>query len=123
MTCEANMEALKPTSIKPMYPLDFISECGGSYVKLLTHFDDFRPEDLVDSTPYSVMFGPDKCGGGTSKGQVHLILRHQSPLTTEVMEKHLKPSPTPETDGIPHVYTLILKPDNTLQVRLKVVCV
>jgi calnexin len=37
------------------------TNCGGSYLKLLTHAKDFKPEDLEDSTPYSVMFGPDKC--------------------------------------------------------------
>ena len=34
-----------------------LKECGGSYVKLLTHVNGFKPEDLVDSTPYSIMFG------------------------------------------------------------------
>ncbi len=37
-------------------------ECGGSYVKLLTHADNFSAADLVDTTPYTIMFGPDKCG-------------------------------------------------------------
>lgn len=32
-------------------------------MKLVTEQDGgFTPEDLVDSTPYSIMFGPDKCG-------------------------------------------------------------
>jgi len=38
-------------------------ECGGAYVKLLT-LDD-KHEDLKqfhDKTPYTIMFGPDKCG-------------------------------------------------------------
>ena len=41
--------------------------CGGSYVKLLTHADGFKAEDLVDTTPYTIMFGPDKCGDPNGK--------------------------------------------------------
>lgn len=35
--------------------------CGGSYIKLLTYNEDFTPERMHDKTPYSIMFGPDKC--------------------------------------------------------------
>lgn len=35
--------------------------CGGSYIKLLTHADDFTPEGLHDKTAYSILFGPDTC--------------------------------------------------------------
>lgn len=38
-------------------------ECGGAYLKLLT-LDD-KHSDLKqfhDKTPYTIMFGPDKCG-------------------------------------------------------------
>ena len=45
-----------------------------------------------------------------------MILRHRSPNGT-VSEKHLKPHPTPSTDTLPHVYTLIIKPDAMMQVR------
>ena len=37
--------------------------CGGAYIKLLSHSPEFSAADLVDSTPYTIMFGPDKCGG------------------------------------------------------------
>ena len=36
--------------------------CGGAYLKYLTATPDFDPADLTDGTPYSIMFGPDKCG-------------------------------------------------------------
>lgn len=45
--------------------------------------------------------------------QVHLILRHKSPKTGEIEEKHLQSPPMVETDKATHVYTAILKPDNT----------
>lgn len=41
-------------------------ECGGAYLKLLTLDDKLDDnEDLKqfqDKTPYTIMFGPDKCG-------------------------------------------------------------
>ena len=36
--------------------------CGGGYLKFLTADADFTPADLGANTPYTVMFGPDKCG-------------------------------------------------------------
>ena len=36
--------------------------CGGAYLKYLTATPGFDPADLTDGTPYSIMFGPDKCG-------------------------------------------------------------
>ncbi len=50
--------------------------CGGAYLKLLSAEPGMAPEDLVDSTPYSVMFGPDRCGGpgkvGKQRGDARL---------------------------------------------------
>lgn len=36
--------------------------CGGAYLKFLTNTKDFDPAELTDGTPYTIMFGPDKCG-------------------------------------------------------------
>jgi hypothetical protein len=36
--------------------------CGGAYVKLLSHADGWAPGRLSRKTPYSIMFGPDRCG-------------------------------------------------------------
>jgi calnexin len=44
-------------------------ECGGSYVKLLTDDAAFTPEALNDKTPYTIMFGPDKCGNVGKVGE------------------------------------------------------
>jgi hypothetical protein len=43
---------------------------------------------------------------------VHLILRHKSPKTGEIEEKHLSSPPFVETDGKTHVYTAILRASN-----------
>jgi hypothetical protein len=37
-------------------------ECGGAYVKLLSETSDLTITALDGDTPYSIMFGPDKCG-------------------------------------------------------------
>ncbi|KAK9811492.1 hypothetical protein WJX72_004772 [[Myrmecia] bisecta] len=88
--------------------------CGGAYLKFVKASDDFDPESLEEATPYSIMFGPDKCGG-TNK--VHLILKHTSP-SGDVEEKHLQTPPLVETDKLSHVYTVVLKPDNTYAVLI-----
>lgn len=88
--------------------------CGGAYLKLLT--DGPGIKDLIqfnDKTPYSIMFGPDKCGP-TSK--VHFIIRHKNPKNNSITEKHclkLKTEETVFTDHQPHLFTLIVKPDNS----------
>lgn len=56
------------------------------------------------------MFGPDKCG---STNKVHLIIRHKSPLTGKIEEKHLKTPPAIKDDDLTHVYTAILYPGNS----------
>ncbi|NXG62065.1 CLGN protein, partial [Hemiprocne comata] len=40
-------------------------DCGGAYIKLLSSSDDLNlvcREYFFDKTPYTIMFGPDKCG-------------------------------------------------------------
>ena len=43
---------------------------------------------------------------------MHLILRHKSPKTGKIEEKHLKTPPFVETDTKTHVYTAILRASN-----------
>jgi calnexin len=88
--------------------------CGGAYLKFLTDEAGFNAKELKDGTPYSVMFGPDKCG---ATNKVHLILRHKGP-NGEIEEKHLSSPPSlPYGEGT-HVYTAILSPDNTYQILI-----
>ncbi|KAK2075633.1 hypothetical protein QBZ16_001741 [Prototheca wickerhamii] len=83
--------------------------CGGAYLKFLTATGDFTPAGLTDATPYTVMFGPDRCG---LTNKVHLILRHKSPKTGEVEEKHLLTPPSMLNDALTHVYTAELYASN-----------
>ena len=62
-------------------------------------------------TPYSIMFGPDICGYSTKK--VHVILTYKG--KNHLIKKDIKA----ETDELTHVYTLVVKPDNTYKVNFK----
>ena len=59
-------EPLDPTG-KPLviqYDVKFQKglECGGAYMKLLRYDPEFKSSLFDDQTPYTIMFGPDKCG-------------------------------------------------------------
>jgi calnexin len=92
-------------------------ECGGAYIKLLSDSDSLELESLTDKTPYTIMFGPDKCG---ETDKVHFIFRHQNPKTGEFEEKHSKQTSCGEyiNDKKTHVYTLIVSPDNTYEILI-----
>jgi calreticulin len=67
-------------------------------------------KDFGGETPYSIMFGPDICGFSTKK--VHVIFTYKG-------KNHLiKKEIAAKTDELTHVYTLILKPDNTYKVLI-----
>lgn len=92
-------------------------ECGGAYVKLLRDSDELKLSEFHDKTPYSIMFGPDKCG---EDYKLHFIFQHKNPLTGEFEEKHA-PKPAASlnsyyTDKKSHLYTLVINPDNTFKV-------
>uniref|UniRef100_A0A8D3C3K4 Calnexin n=1 Tax=Scophthalmus maximus TaxID=52904 RepID=A0A8D3C3K4_SCOMX len=101
------------------YEVNFQSgiDCGGAYVKLLSQTPDLDLDQFVDKTPYTIMFGPDKCG---EDYKLHFIFRHKNPKTGEYEEKHAKKPDsdlrTYYTDKKTHLYTLVLNPDNTFEV-------
>lgn len=88
-------------------------ECGGAYLKILKDDPKFEPKSFKDDTEYIVMFGPDKCG---TTDKVHFIFRHQSPKTQEFEEKHLTTPPTIRNDRKTHLYTLVIRKDNTYEI-------
>jgi len=90
-------------------------DCGGAYLKYLTE-DANSGKELDGSSPYVLMFGPDKCG---SNNKVHVIFKHKSPKDGEVEEKHLKNPPKMPTDKAPHMYTLLVNTkDHTYEVKI-----
>ncbi|GFZ17295.1 calnexin 1 [Actinidia rufa] len=91
-------------------------ECGGAYLKYLRPQEaGWTAKGFDNESPYSIMFGPDKCGG-TNK--VHFILKHKNPKSGEYVEHHLKYPPSVPSDKLTHVYTAILKPSNELRILI-----
>ncbi|KAK6920428.1 Calreticulin/calnexin [Dillenia turbinata] len=91
-------------------------ECGGAYLKYLRpQVAGWKPKDFDNESPYSIMFGPDKCG---ATNKVHFILKHKNPKSGEYVEHHLKYPPSVPSDKLTHVYTAILKPDNELRILI-----
>ena len=92
-------------------------QCGGAYIKLLTESEQgIKYKEFDDKTPYTIMFGPDRCG---TTNKIHLIFRHQNPITKQWEEKHLKAAPEPRIDSTKtHLYTLLVKPDNSFSLYL-----
>ncbi|XP_077973418.1 calnexin-like isoform X2 [Styela clava] len=94
-------------------------ECGGGYVKLLSKTEDVTLKTFNDKTPYTIMFGPDKCG---EDYKLHFIFRHKNPKTGEYEEKHAKKTTadlkSAYTDKAFHLYTLVVNPDNTFKMYL-----
>ncbi|KAF8821797.1 calreticulin family protein [Cardiosporidium cionae] len=86
--------------------------CGGAYLKLL-NLEGASLDTFNANSPYAVMFGPDKCGTGTNK--VHFIFKYKN-KNGEWSEHHMPNAPSVPSDTLSHVYTLVLKPDNTYEV-------
>merc|ERR1719199_2318376 len=82
-------------------------DCGGGYLKLLPTMDQ---EKFAGDSKYNIMFGPDICGSSTKK--THVIFNYK--------EKNLdkKKEVRAESDTLSHLYTLIVKPDNTYEVQI-----
>jgi len=90
-------------------------QCGGAYLKLLSASDALSADGFTNASPYTIMFGPDKCG---STNKIHFILRHKSPKTGEWEEKHLTGlySSPALNKGETHLYTAIVGTDNTVKI-------
>ncbi|KAL6885623.1 hypothetical protein ACP4OV_010402 [Aristida adscensionis] len=89
-------------------------ECGGAYLKYIRPQDaGWDAKEFDNETPYTIMFGPDKCG---STNKVHFILKHKNPVTAKYVEHHLKSPPSVPYDKLSHVYTAILKPNNEVRI-------
>jgi len=82
-------------------------DCGGGYFKILPAGLD--QENFNGDSPYNIMFGPDICG---MTKRTHVILTYKG-------KNHLLKKDIPcKSDEFTHVYTLILKPDQTFKVLI-----
>merc|ERR1712002_1265404 len=83
-------------------------DCGGGYVKVFG--SDLDQAGMHGDSPYHIMFGPDICGSGTKK--VHVIFTHKG--KNHLINKEIRC----KDDEFTHLYTLIVKPDNTYEVLI-----
>ncbi|KAI4119024.1 MAG: hypothetical protein LQ345_000995 [Seirophora villosa] len=90
-------------------------ECGGAYMKLLRDNKELHADEFSNASPYVIMFGPDKCG---ATNKVHFIFQHKNPKTGEYEEKHLKSPPAARIVKTTTLYTLIVNPDQTYEIRI-----
>merc|ERR1711937_215278 len=85
-------------------------DCGGGYVKVFSTGFDGKALDAESKETYSIMFGPDICGYSTKK--VYVIFEYKGKQF--LIKKDIKC----EDDQLTHVYTLVLKPDQTYIVKI-----
>jgi calreticulin len=83
-------------------------DCGGGYVKVFA--EDIEQKDMHGDSPYFIMFGPDICGPGTKK--VHVIFNYKGKNLLTKKDIRCK------DDVYSHLYTLIVRPDNTYEVKI-----
>ncbi|XP_013397065.1 calreticulin-like [Lingula anatina] len=83
-------------------------DCGGGYVKVFPSTLD--QGDMHGDSPYNIMFGPDICGPGTKK--VHVIFNYKD--KNLLVNKDIRC----KDDVMTHLYTLIVRPDNTYEVKI-----
>merc|ERR1711912_104546 len=83
-------------------------DCGGAYLKLAPASLD--PEKFNGDSEYNIMFGPDICGSSTKK--THVIFNYKGKNLDKKKEVRA------ESDTLSHLYTLIVKPDNTYEVQI-----
>jgi len=83
-------------------------DCGGGYVKLYP--EGLEQDKLHGDSEYLIMFGPDICGYSTKK--VHVIFNYKG--NNLLTKKEIKC----KDDELSHLYTLILRPDNTYEVKI-----
>ncbi|CAF1046799.1 unnamed protein product [Adineta steineri] len=83
-------------------------DCGGGYVKVYPSGTDQK--GLTGDSPYHIMFGPDICGH--DKKKVHVIFTYKGKNLL------IKKDIACKDDQFTHLYTLILNPDNTYEVRI-----
>merc|ERR1719247_1087497 len=82
-------------------------DCGGAYLKLGPA--PFDGKKFNGDTVYNVMFGPDICG---MTKRTHLIFNYKE--KNLLKDKDLRT----ESDELTHIYTLVVKPDNTFAVSI-----
>lgn len=107
----------KPLVVQYEVQFQNAHECGGAYIKLLADSPSLNLKEFGDKTLYSIMFGPDKCGG---ESKIHFIFQHENKITHKIEEKHAKKGSGDFSkifdDKKTHLLTLIVRPDNSYEI-------
>jgi calreticulin len=82
-------------------------DCGGAYVKVYPAGID--QDALTNDSPYNIMFGPDICG---ATKRTHVIFNYNG--ENKLVMREVKA----ESDETTHLYTLIVRPDQTYEVLI-----
>jgi len=82
-------------------------DCGGAYVKIYPSGLD--QEAMTGDSVYNVMFGPDICG---ATKRTHVIFNYNG--ENKLVTREVKA----ESDENTHLYTLIVRPDQTYEVLI-----
>jgi hypothetical protein len=88
--------------------------CSGAYIKILSD-PNFKPRLFSNETEYAIMFGPDRC---TESNRVHFIYSHFHPIRKVFLKKSVKDPPKAPVDPYTHLYTLIVRPNNTFSILI-----
>ena len=83
--------------------------CGGGYIKLLGSSIDQKA--FGGDTDYHIMFGPDLCGYDVSR--IHVIFNYKGENLLKKDDIKLEYA---DKNEFTHMYTLIVKPDDTYEV-------
>lgn len=83
-------------------------DCGGGYIKVFP--SDLDQKKMNGKSQYYIMFGPDICGFDIKKVHVILYFKNQ-------YHENKKPIRC-KVDGFTHLYTLILRPDLSYEVKV-----
>lgn len=105
-TSEAGKDLVLQYSVKLENKLD----CGGAYIKLLPGGSSFDSAKFGGDAPYGIMFGPDICGA--SNKRTHVILHSNEKDENLLINKNIPC----ESNNQTHLYTLLIKSDNTFEV-------
>merc|ERR1712216_715393 len=82
-------------------------DCGGAYLKIGPA--PFDGKKFHGETAYNIMFGPDICG---MTKRTHLIFNYKDNNLLKTTDLRT------ESDELTHIYTLVVKPDNTWSVSI-----
>ena len=85
-------------------------DCTAGYIKL---FGDVEPIIINEKTSPLITFGPEICN---RKSEIVFKINHLNKKTEKWTEITLKDPPKFKSDGLNHLFTLVINPDNTYQI-------